>query len=74
MNLIVILSILLSSIVSNAQGYCNPERSKPCGNGCISLNKTCRTSWTTMKVGINPNKSSKKGYDKPQFVEKAPTE
>ena len=56
-----------------AVSYCNPERSKPCGAGCIGLDKTCRTSWTTSKSGINPNKSSKPGYATPKFVDKAPT-
>lgn len=72
MNILIIITVLLSAHLSNAAGYCNPERSKPCGNGCISLNKQCRTPWTTKKVGVNPNKSSKPVYDKPKFVEKAP--
>jgi hypothetical protein len=53
--------------------YCNPERSKPCGGGCISLDKQCRTSWTTAKSGVNPNKAGKKAYSTPTFVDKAPT-
>jgi len=54
--------------------YCNPDRSKPCGAGCIPLDKQCRTSWTTAKSGINPNKAGKKAYATPKFVDKAPTD
>jgi len=67
------IALTIASVSANAQSYCNPERSKPCGNGCISLVKTCRTSWTTSKIGINPNKAGKKGYETPKFVEKVPT-
>lgn len=73
MNILIIITVLLSAALSNAGGYCNPERSKPCGNGCIALYKQCRTPWTTMKVGVNPNKSSKPVYANPKLVEKAPS-
>jgi hypothetical protein len=51
--------------------YCNPAKSKPCGAGCITLDKTCRKSWTTSCVGERP-KEAKVGYDKPKFVNQAP--
>ena len=56
---------------ASAAMYCHPERSKPCGNGCISLNKRCTKSWTTSKVGERPA-SAKKYFDQPKFVENAP--
>ena len=73
-SLILTLGLLLASTSSAApSAYCNPEKSKPCGKGCISLTKTCRTPWTTAVAGVNPNKgSSKQGYETPKFVEKAP--
>jgi hypothetical protein len=57
---------------AHAETYCNPERSKPCGGGCISLDKTCRKSWTTSKVGINPNQGPGKGYANPTYVKSVP--
>ncbi len=69
MKYFAIIAVLLGiQVLAGAETYCNPERSKPCGAGCITLEKTCRKPWTTSKVGINPNSSSKKGYEKPEFV------
>ena len=65
-------TLIAMLIAANASVYCNPEKSKPCGGGCISIEKTCRKSWTISKVGINPNKGGKKGYTNPKFVTEAP--
>lgn len=75
MNKVLLISaILLGATMAQAKpsAYCHPERSKPCGKGCIGLTKTCRTPWTTAVSGINPNKGSKKGYETPKFVETVP--
>lgn len=68
--LITILSIV--SINASAVSYCSPARSKPCGQGCIGLDKTCRKSWTTSISGERPS-SAKKGYATPVHVDTPPT-
>ena len=72
MKLFIATLAMLHSLNASATTYCNPDRSKPCGGGCISLEKTCRKSWTTSKVGINPNKGAGKGYENPVFVTEKP--
>lgn len=53
--------------------YCNPERSKPCGNACIPLQNNCRKSWTTACVGERPaSERGGKVYANPTKVDKAP--
>jgi hypothetical protein len=72
--LAIAVTLLMAQVsMAGPSAYCNPERSKPCGKGCIGLTKTCRTPWTTAVSGVNPNKSSKKGYETPKYVESAPT-
>ena len=53
--------------------YCNPEVSKPCGQGCITKDFTCRKSWTTACVGVKP-KTAKPGYENPKHVDTVPTD
>lgn len=72
LHLITLLTIASMFAIDAQAGYCNPERSKPCGGACIALDKTCRKSWTTMKVGVNPDAGAGKGYDKPTFVSERP--
>lgn len=69
------LIIMVAASISKAAEvkYCNPERSKPCGHGCIPLAKQCHVPWTTSKVGINPNKGSGPVYANPTYQETAPT-
>jgi hypothetical protein len=70
----LILSLLLVGSVTQAADscprYCNPEKSKPCGAGCISKDLTCRKDWTTSCVGVRENK--KVGYSTPKFVSQRP--
>ena len=72
--LILITGLLLASTVamSAPTKYCNPEKSKPCGNACISLTKQCRTPWTTAVSGIRPASEKGKSFSSPKYVEKAP--
>lgn len=72
--LILITGLLLVSTVamSAPTKYCNPEKSKPCGNACISLTKQCRTPWTTAVSGIRPASEKGKSFSSPKYVEKAP--
>ena len=49
----------------NCSQYCDPAKSTPCGNACISKHKTCRKSWSTACVGIRDEQV--KGY-KPSEV------
>lgn len=51
--------------------YCNPEKSQPCGSGCISKFKRCRTSWTTACSGIREQEESKH-YSNPEHVNQPP--
>ena len=69
---LVLASLFVTSIAqAKPTAYCNPERSKPCGKSCISLDKTCRKPWTTAVSGIRPM-TEKPGFDNPKFIEKAP--
>lgn len=70
--IVVCIAIQALSGMSEAAVYCNPEVSKPCGQGCITLAKTCRKSWTTSRVGVNLNANKKKGYANPKFVDQVP--
>ena len=77
-----LLLVLAMAMALNALGnwanakdtvrYCNPSKSKPCGSGCIPLDKLCRTSWTTSKSGKRPATASKH-YENPTFVTERPT-
>lgn len=69
---LVLAAVLVSSVAqAKPTAYCHPERSKPCGKGCISLDKTCRKPWTTAVSGVRPA-STKPGFENPKFVENAP--
>lgn len=70
---ILITLAALTSKAATTTKYCNPDKSKPCGKGCIPLAKQCHVPWTTSKVGINPNKGSGPVYANPTYQETAPT-
>ena len=67
----VVLVLTLASNYALAISYCDPAKSKPCGQGCISLDKTCRKDWTTSKAGKRPT-SAKPGFANPKFVTEVP--
>jgi hypothetical protein len=52
--------------------YCNPEKSKPCGQACIPKASLCRKSWTTNKVGIRPKSEKGQSFETPKFVSEVP--
>ena len=61
----VLFYVFALSAVADAKTcikYCNPEVSRPCGDGCISKDLNCKKSWTRACVGINPNKGSGRAY------------
>lgn len=72
----IVVMFALVVLSANAQGadvcskYCNPERSKPCGNSCIPKANSCRKTWTTACVGERPE-SAKPSYT-PKHVNQAP--
>lgn len=69
------LALLIAS-TGHAQtptAYCHPDRSKPCGMGCIPKAKNCRKSWTTAVSGIRPTTAGKI-YENPKFVSEPPKE
>lgn len=68
---VLAIALVASTAVAKPSHYCNPERSKPCGGGCIALAKTCRKPWTTAVSGVRPE-SSLPGFANPKFVENAP--
>ncbi len=70
-SLCALISVAYTPVSLAQTAYCNPERSKPCGMGCIQLHKTCRKSWTTAVSGERPA-SAKPGYANPKYVEVAP--
>lgn len=73
MKKLILLVLLVGSVgqaADNCPRYCNPEKSKPCGAGCISKDLVCRKDWTTSCVGIKPSES--KGYATPKFVTTRP--
>ena len=70
-SLYALISVAYAPVSLAQTAYCNPERSKPCGMGCIQLHKTCRKSWTTAVSGERPA-SAKPGYDKPEYVKEPP--
>lgn len=76
---LIVAMMLLGGFQVSAQtsntcsNYCNPEKSKPCGGGCIGLAKSCRTSWTTACSGIRPGGGSGPVFDNPTKVDKPPT-
>ena len=53
MKALILGSLLIFSINANAEcaRYCNPEKSKPCGKGCISKDYTCHKPVTTSCAG-----------------------
>lgn len=72
--LFMALAISLFSWIAKADVYCDPAKSFPCGNGCARNGAQCSYSWSTSKVGINPNKGKGKRY-KPaevKLVDKSP--
>lgn len=73
MKKLIIASVLFCLNAAGApvcSKYCNPDRSKPCGNACIPKENSCRKAWTTACVGDKP-KASKVSYT-PKHVDKAP--
>lgn len=69
---IVFSFVSVSFAAENCSRYCHPDRSKPCGSSCIAKDLTCRKSWTTACVGVNPNKGGKPGYENPKKVYSRP--
>lgn len=70
MKTILLTLVLLGSGSAFAQEcsrMCNPEKSKPCGNGCISKHLMCTKSWTTACVGTK-ELQKKKTYAEPKHV------
>jgi hypothetical protein len=67
----VYIIVFLFTLASHADcsQYCHPDRSKPCGGGCISKYKTCRTSWTTACSGERPKSETSKSYENPTKIE-----
>lgn len=55
---IVLASMVLASLAHAADPvgtrYCNPEKSKPCGNACISKAFTCHKGPGLAKAGTRP--------------------
>ena len=75
MKYILTIALLMQGFGASAQictKYCNPEKSKPCGNACIPKDNQCRKDWTTACVGIRPA-TAKQSYATPKHVNKAPT-
>lgn len=68
----ITLLILLAASSVHATTYCNPERSKPCGKGCIPKDRACHKSWTTSLVGERPSAGSGLTYEHPTYVKEAP--
>ncbi len=48
---IVALSFVVQAQAKECSKMCDPARSRPCGNSCISKFNKCRKSWTTACVG-----------------------
>lgn len=75
MKQIILIATLLAGLnVSGApvcSKFCNPDKSKPCGNACIAKDVMCRKPWTTACVGTASAKT-KVSYANPKHVDKAP--
>ena len=56
MFLIALVSIVSLNANADCTRYCNPEKSKPCGKGCISKEFTCHKPVTTSCSGTKPGK------------------
>lgn len=63
-----LLVFLINNAMADCTQYCHPDRSKPCGNACISKYKVCTKSWTTACSGERPA-TAKKVYENPTKVE-----
>ena len=69
----IILAMFISVAASGApicSMMCNPAKSKPCGGGCISLQKSCQKTWTTACPGIR-EKTKPKNFT-PKHVDAVP--
>ena len=73
-SLLMVLSLVFAFNAS-AVTYCNPAKSRPCGKGCVSLDKSCTKNWSTSIAGINPDSGGKKHYEASEVkhVDKAPS-
>lgn len=50
-SLLLATALILASATSAQARTCNPEKSKPCGNGCISKSFTCHKTSTSSVSG-----------------------
>lgn len=69
--LCAILAFALFTAAAHAETctkYCNPERSRPCGNACVALGSSCHKPTTTACVGARTKKVSQ-NYTNPKHVE-----
>ncbi len=72
-SLFVIFSLFVSAANAVCTSYCKPGVSRACGNGCVSLFKQCRKSWTTACNGERPATASK-SYSNPKHIEPKPVD
>ena len=60
---LILITGVSSMPQANADVWCNPAKSHPCGNGCARNGSKCTKNWSTSRVGINPDSGGKKHYE-----------